>query len=246
MKNKILTTAFISAGLLLSQGLEVNASITPDEIVELVNRDRLEARLPNLNRSSVLDRAAEAKADDMALEGYFSHTSPSGVTPWDWFREAKYEYRYAGENLAIHFRDAVSQERAWMESRKHCENILSPKYREIGVAIRPMRFEGKETVVAVQMFGTQIIDEKALHLSDFSQREGASCPKSSPSILGASLPNDTHGGIIGSVSRFLSDTASSYRIDTVRLSLLILVALLQISGLMTMFSLASHNRWLRR
>lgn len=243
MKNKILTIAFIATGLFLSQGMVAFGAMTPSEIVSLVNQERSDAGLSSLTESSLLDTAAQAKADDMATEGYFSHTSPSGVTPWDWFRDAKYEYRYAGENLAIHFHDAVSQERAWMESKKHCENILSPKYREIGVAIRPMTFEGKETTVVVQSFGTRMDDEQNLNLS---QQSIVICPKSYPSVLGTSLPSDTQGGIIGAVANFLSDTAVHYKIDTARLLLLLLIALMQTAGLMTVFSLATHDRWLRK
>lgn len=243
MKNKILTTAFISAGLFLSQGGATFAAITPTEVVTLVNQERSDAGLTPLTESALLDTAAQAKADDMASQHYFSHTSPSGVTPWDWFRTVQYEYRYAGENLAIHFHDAVSEERAWMESRKHCENILSPKYREIGVAVRPMTFEGKETTVAVQMFGTEMDDEQNLNLS---QKGIVTCPKIFPSVLGTSLPSDTQGGIIGSVASFLSDTATHYKIDTARLLLLIFIALMQGGGFIAVFSLAKHERWLRR
>ncbi|MFZ1719921.1 MAG: CAP domain-containing protein, partial [Candidatus Moraniibacteriota bacterium] len=222
---------------------KVFAAIIPSEVIALSNAERREAGLPMLSENAVLDQVAQAKADDMATEGYFSHTSPSGVTPWDWFREAKYEYRYAGENLAIHFHDATSQERAWMESKKHCENILSPKYREIGVAVREMTWEGRRTTVAVQSFGTQMRDENTLNLTETGR---VVCPKVFPSVLGSSMPSDTHGGVIGAVTTFLSDTATQYKIDTVRLLLLLLIALMQTAGLMTVLSLATHDRWLRK
>ena len=243
MNKNTFTIAFISVGLFLSQGGVAFATITPTEVVSLVNQERSDAGLSPLMESTVLNEAAQAKADDMATEGYFSHTSPSGVTPWEWFREAKYEYRYAGENLAIHFHDATSQERAWMESKKHCENILSPKYREIGVAVREMTWEGRRTTVAVQSFGTQMRDENTLNLTETGR---VVCPKVFPSVLGSSMPSDTHGGVIGAVTTFLSDTATQYKIDTARLLLLLFIALMQTAGLMTVFSLATHDRWLRK
>ncbi len=242
MKNTIRTIALVCTIGLLCQGLTSFAAILPDEVVALVNEEREQAGLSSVVRNPLLDQAAEAKADDMASEQYFSHTSPDGVTPWDWFRKAKYEYRYAGENLAIHFHDAASQERAWMESRKHCENILSPKYREIGIAVRPMIFEGKETTVAVQMFGTRMTDEHTLNLS---QEGSVSCPKRYPSVLGTSMPSGTRGGIIGSVSAFLSDTVVHYKTDVMRLSLLILLAIAQLSGVVVVFSLSMHGRRLK-
>ena len=240
MKNKIITIAIVSATLFLSQRMEVFAAIAPSEIITLVNQERVQADLSSLTENALLNEAAQAKADDMAMEHYFSHTSPKDITPWDWFRKSKYEYRYAGENLAIHFRDAALEQRAWMESKKHCENIMSPKYREIGVAVREMEWEGKKTTIAVQMFGTQMSDEKELNLS---QRGSASCPKTYPSVLGTSLPTDTGGGLISAAMGFLSETAVQFKIDTFRLLVLMVIAFAQIAGLFTVLSLSMQKKW---
>lgn len=243
MNKNISLLAIISFAVFLSQGNAAFAAITSEEVVSLVNQDRTEAGLVPLIRSSVLDRAAEGKAGDMATEQYFSHTSPKGITPWDWFRQSEYEYRYAGENLAIHFRDAVLEEQVWMESKRHCENILSPKYREIGVAIRSINWEGRQTTVAVQMFGTQMIDEKKI---DLSQKSRVNCPKKYPSVLGSSMPADNNGGVIGAVTNFLSTTATHWKIDTKRLLALIFFAFVQASGLFVVLSFAMHEKWLRK
>ena len=241
MNKKIITTVLVSMTLLLSQGQSVSAMISSDDVVDLVNRERSEANLPILNRSSVLDQAAEAKANDMADENYFSHTSPKGVTPWEWFRQSKYDYRYAGENLAIHFRDSSLEHRAWMESKKHCENIMSPKYLEIGVAVREMKWEGKQTTIAVQMFGTQMIDEKKLNISE---QGNLVCPKRYPSVLGASLPADNNGGVVGSVAGLIADVAMHFRIDTNYLLALVFFAGAQMSGLFVILLLATRNQWI--
>ena len=39
-----------------------------------------------------------------------------GKTPWYWFGEVGYDFRFAGENLAVYFSDSVEVERAWMNS----------------------------------------------------------------------------------------------------------------------------------
>lgn len=132
------------------------ATFSPEEVVSLTNRDRSLAGIPELSWSETLSVAAEAKADDMARKGYFAHTSPEGTRPWFFFDQAGYQYQSAGENLAIHFSDAESEQRAWMASVKHRENILSPKYAEIGVAVRDVVLEGKSTVLTVQLFGTRL------------------------------------------------------------------------------------------
>lgn len=129
------------------------SEITPDKVIELVNRDRSAQGFRTLQTDEALTRAAQAKADDMAKSVYFAHTSPSGLTPWHWIQKSGYDYRFAGENLAIHFTDAEEQEKAWMESVKHKENILSPKYQDVGVAVKSTVQNGQATIIVVQMFG---------------------------------------------------------------------------------------------
>lgn len=243
MNKKILTIAIVSATMLLTPGKDVFAAILPSEVMTLVNEDRIAAGLSPFVENDALTAAARMKADDMAMNQYFSHTSPKGVTPWEWFHSAQYVYRFAGENLAIHFHDAVSEERAWMESKKHCENIMSPKYREIGVAVRQMTFEGKETTVAVQMFGTQMTDATKVNIAE---KGIVSCPKTYPSVLGSSLSVDQKGGMTDAVAGFLADTAAHWKIDTVRLLVLVLVAILQVAGLSIVLSFFAGNHWLRK
>ncbi len=43
----------------------------------------------------------------------------------------------------------------WMQSPGHRKNILSPAIKEIGVSVMKGRMGGKETWVAVQIFGLQ-------------------------------------------------------------------------------------------
>jgi hypothetical protein len=147
---------FIGAFVLIFPALVSAASFGPEDVVNLVNRDREAEDLSMLHADETLTRAAEMKAGDMAKNGYFAHTSPEGTRPWFFFEEAGYRYRYAGENLAIHFTDAESEQSAWMKSEKHRENILSPKYHDIGVAVLEMPWEGKVTTVTVQLFGTRL------------------------------------------------------------------------------------------
>lgn len=136
----------------LSDGAEA-APFGESDVVRLVNRDRRIAGLKELSWSETLADAAERKADDMARASYFSHTSPDGTRPWFFFGAAGYTYRFAGENLAIHFTNPELQESAWMESETHRANILSSRYTDIGIAVRDAVFLGVPTVITVQLFG---------------------------------------------------------------------------------------------
>jgi len=131
------------------------ASIVPEELVELTNVRREEREVAELEKNPLLQEAAQKKAEDMAQKGYFAHTSPEGVSPWHWFKEVGYEYRYAGENLAVNFTKATEVDRAWMESPTHKENIINERFEEIGIATAEGEYEGREAIFVVQLFGTR-------------------------------------------------------------------------------------------
>jgi len=123
-------------------------------LVSLTNKDRVSQNISELKINSLLEIAAQMKADDMAKNSYFSHNSPDGKTPWYWVSLAGYQYKYAGENLAVNFTDSEEVHTAWRNSRGHFLNIINPKYTEIGIATSTGHYKGREVVFVVQMFGT--------------------------------------------------------------------------------------------
>ncbi len=129
--------------------------ITTNRLIELTNQSRAQSNLPALKIDEKLSEAAYLKAQDILEQNYFAHTSPQGITPWYWFKQANYNYQYAGENLAIDFIDAESLYGALMNSPSHKQNILSTHYKEIGIAVITGEFNGKKTTIAVQHFGSQ-------------------------------------------------------------------------------------------
>lgn len=132
-------------------------AVLPAVVIDLTNTERTALTLLPLNRNTVLDQAAQLKAEDMARNSYFSHDSPTGVTPWYWFTQAGYPFVHAGENLAVYFTDSTAVVDAWMKSPTHRANIVGTQYREIGVGTAKGIYEGFETVFVVQMFGTPAI-----------------------------------------------------------------------------------------
>ena len=136
-------------------GLPQTAAVVTAVLTDLANGDRAANNLTALKVNPLLVAAAQAKADDMAAKGYFAHVSPvDGKDPWFWFKEAGYNFTYAGENLAVDFSDSSDVERAWMNSPAHRENILDPRYSEIGIATAVGMYEGHQTIFVVQEFGT--------------------------------------------------------------------------------------------
>ncbi len=131
------------------------ANFMPNVLVELTNIRREEAEVDELIVDSLLIEAAQMKAEDMAQKGYFAHTSPEGITPWYWFDQVGYDYRYAGENLAVNFIDPYSIDRAWMASPLHRSNVINEKFKEIGIAQAIGIYKGRQAIFIVQLFGTK-------------------------------------------------------------------------------------------
>lgn len=133
--------------------LGFTSSVTIDEVVTETNAQRASAGLPPLSYNEKLADAARRKAANMFSENYWAHNSPSGKSPWVWFQQAGYSYVNAGENLAKDFGSTSRLMSAWMASPTHKENIVNPKYKEIGVAVVPGTLQGQDTVLVVQLFG---------------------------------------------------------------------------------------------
>ena len=139
-------------------GLPVQAAtINKEGVINLVNAARQKEGLSQLMENSILDRAAAEKVKDMIARDYFAHTSPNGKTPWFWMEKAGYDYKYAGENLAINFSSVERQHEAWMKSETHRKNILNPNFMQIGVAVARGKVDGEESTITVKMFGTPMV-----------------------------------------------------------------------------------------
>lgn len=134
------------------------SDITASLVIKLVNEARKEADVEILTENPKLKAAAENKAQDMINRDYFAHISPLGESPWDLIVGQGYDYRFAGENLAIDYTSAKQQQQAWMESPLHRKNILNPEYKEIGVAVKSGTIDGRRTTVTVQEFGAQMAE----------------------------------------------------------------------------------------
>src|SRR5665213_688323 len=124
-----LYTATIAGPALKSAQLAAVISAT---LVDLTNQDRETNQLNGLTISPLLVEAAQAKANDMAANGYFAHISPSGLNSWYWFKQAGYDFSYAGENLAVDFTDSGDVNQAWLNSPEHRANILDSHFTQIG------------------------------------------------------------------------------------------------------------------
>jgi len=129
------------------------AAVLPGVLTSLTNDARADNKLALLTESELLVQAAQLKANDMAQNGYFAHTSPSGVTPWHWLDVAGYSYQAAGENLAVNFVDSEDVAEAWMKSPTHRANMVRSDFSEVGIAVAKGTWQGRSAVFVAQFFG---------------------------------------------------------------------------------------------
>lgn len=103
------------------------------EVIRLVNEQRVLNGLNPLTENWELSRVARYKSRDMADNRYFSHTSPIYGTPFQMIRNFGISFRRAGENIAYGQRTPQTVVNAWMNSSGHRANILNAGYTQIGV-----------------------------------------------------------------------------------------------------------------
>lgn len=129
------------------------ADFSYQTLLEQTNKERNKHNLVSLTINNQLSKAAQAKAENMVSEDYWSHNTPSGKTPWAFITDSGYQYQTAGENLAYGFRGAKETVRGWMNSPEHRDNILNSTYQEVGfgVASSPdYQKHGPATVVVAE------------------------------------------------------------------------------------------------
>lgn len=162
------------------------AAVLQAVLADLTNDKRQTQNLPTLTVSPILNEAAQMKANDMATNSYFAHTSPDGKTPWYWLEQVGYQYQYAGENLAINFSDSKDVASAWMASPTHKANIVKENYTEIGTGVATGVYQGKETVFVVQNYANSLSVTKAqAQPAKTEVAHNVATSKESANILGA-------------------------------------------------------------
>ena len=127
-------------------------NITSTGLLASTNAERATAEVSSLKISDKLSLAAEQKAKDIIDNQYWDHISPEGVEPWDWLDEVGYNYEIAGENLAKNFTTAGGVVSGWMNSKTHRENMLNPRFTEVGFATVSGDLNGKPATVTVALY----------------------------------------------------------------------------------------------
>ncbi|MFF4350831.1 CAP domain-containing protein [Streptomyces sp. NPDC001530] len=107
-------------------------TVAEAEVLKLVNEERAKVGCSAVAANSALSDLAQAFSEDMDARGFFDHTDPSGLSPWD--RAAKEGITdLGGENIARGQATAAAVMEAWMNSPGHRANILNCDFKTLGV-----------------------------------------------------------------------------------------------------------------
>lgn len=127
-------------------------------IIAMVNKLREKLSLPLLIESNQLIEIAETRALDLPI--LYSHTRPNGDDCFALYKEQKYLFTEAGENIGyIKARGTVIQNASalflqWKNSPGHYANLINPNFTEIGVGINSDETVDR-IIYASQNFGNQ-------------------------------------------------------------------------------------------
>ena len=122
-------------------------SSNAQQMLDMINEERQANGLAALQWNADLAEVAQAKAQDMLDNNYFSHTSPTYGSPFEMMRSYGISYRYAAENIAKN--SSVEKAHvALMNSEGHRNNILNSNLTSIGIGI----VKSSTGYIIVQMF----------------------------------------------------------------------------------------------
>ena len=89
---------------------------------------------PALTWNDKLEKAALGHSKDMSSQKYFSHDSPTGVTPGQRIKTAGYQWSTYAENIGQGYTDEAAMVNGWLRSPGHCRNIMNKLFKEMGAA----------------------------------------------------------------------------------------------------------------
>ena len=131
-----------------------------------LNEVRRAHGLRTLRRSAPLSVAADRHSRAMGRHGFFEHESRDGSSFWRrvkrFYPARGYRSWSVGENLlwSTPGLDAARAVELWLASPGHRRNILTPRWREIGLGVvfvphAPGVFGGRDVVVITTDFGVR-------------------------------------------------------------------------------------------
>lgn len=156
---RLTSSAIVAAGMCASLGVPLataevrgahhaskTTALLRAELIEALNAARASSRrcgrdlhpaAPALAASSALTTAAQLHTAELVALGRFTHVGRDGAQPWDRAKRVGYAWRQIGENISVGEETAAGAVAQWLRSEGHCRNVMSPRFRDVGVGYAP-------------------------------------------------------------------------------------------------------------
>jgi uncharacterized protein YkwD len=116
---------------LLFAPTHADASELAEAVIAIVNKERVQRKLPPFKLDLRLVEASEVHAVDMADRQKLTHKFEIDVGTRA--NRSGFRYRYIGENVAVGFNSPEAVVKGWMNSPGHRRNILDRAFTHVGV-----------------------------------------------------------------------------------------------------------------
>ena len=123
--------------LIFVMALWAGVAVADPVVLAAINAERTAQNRAPLVYDAALETAAQAHAQDMARNGFFSHTGSDGSDIGQRLSRAGYRFCFGAENIASGQRGLSEVMAAWMGSRGHRRNILNRKAQAVGLVQTP-------------------------------------------------------------------------------------------------------------
>ena len=90
-----------------------------------------------LTWSPLLTQSSEGLSQDMVAKNFFDHVGSNGSTLATRVDATGYAWSQLGENIAAGYAGLDAVLAGWMGSDGHCENLMNPKFNQIGLVCVP-------------------------------------------------------------------------------------------------------------
>ncbi|HYX87621.1 MAG TPA: CAP domain-containing protein [Gaiellales bacterium] len=118
-----------------------------------INHYRATHGLGPLHVKVHLHESAQAHSADMARHHMLSHSASTGASWITRIRYWGYRGTYIGEDLAVSGLSARAVMRMWRASSEHRANLLSARYRAVGLGAKMGSWSGRAAVYVTADFG---------------------------------------------------------------------------------------------
>jgi uncharacterized protein YkwD len=119
-----------------SQFFKASPTTEEQQLLDLVNKERLKNGMAALKTDPKLLQMARDYGREMEKNRFFGHVSPVSGDLFKRFSKSdvRKDWQIAGENLAIST-TVEGAHTGLMSSPKHKENLLDPRYTDVGIGI---------------------------------------------------------------------------------------------------------------